>query len=260
MRLDKLATKIVITTAYLTLIQLSGCVSNSQVNRDNGYLVATSEITENVDRFINKSVLVRNDVSQTLGTKGFILDKDRLIDGQPILVINISEIPLKTFDDNTPEILVEGIVERLNLDRIKQKYSLNLESELYSQYEGKPVIIATSLIPSPDPEDLTANPEIYYDQQLAIKGEVDDVEDYGIFEIDEEQAFGGEDLLVVQYESQVRLNEKQTVIVYGVLRQFIVEELQRDYNLDWDSAIAAQIKAEHDQKPILVTNKIHLLR
>ena len=262
MRLDKLAIKVATIVAGFTLTQLSACVGNTTGDRDNysvNTLVDTGEITENTHRFIGRSVLIRNDVLQIIGNRGLILDKDRLIDGEPILVINMSETSIEISHDKTPEILIDGKVERFSKNSIEQKYDLNLESEIYGQYEGKPVIIATSLIMSPDPEDITANPEIYYNRPLAIKGEVDDVEDYGIFEIDEEQAFGGEDLLVVQFGSQAALNEEQTVIVYGVLRKFVMKELLQDYDLDWDSSIQTQIEAEHQQKPVLVTNKIQFL-
>ena len=259
MRLDKLVTKTAIVIICFALTQLSACLSTLETKKGSSYLVATGEITENVDRFIDKSILVRNDMTQRVGTRGLILDNDRLFDGEAILVIDISKTTWEIIGDKTPEILVDGKVERLNMERVKQKYKIELEPDAYARYEGKPVIIANSIIPSPDPEDLTANPEIYYGKSLAIKGEVDDVKDYGIFEIDEEKVFGGEDLLVLQPESEIQLIEEQTAIVYGVLRQFIIEDLERDYNLGWNSLTKAQIEAKYANKPVLVTNKIQLL-
>lgn len=250
----------VVIAALLSVAQLSACADSSKIDKDLGYLVDTAVITENVDRLIGKSVLVRNDVLQTIGKNGLILDKDRLLDGQPILVINTSEALLsETFlnlpsEDSTPEILIEGEVERFSLNSIEQRYDVNLEADLYRQHEGKPVIIATSIILSPDPEDLTANPEIYYDLPLAIKGEVDDVMEFGVFELDEEQAFGGEDLVVIQSGSKVQLYEEQTVIVYGRLRQFIAEEFEQDYDL-----VISKIEAEYDRQPVFVAQKIQVL-
>ncbi|MDJ0594732.1 MAG: hypothetical protein QNJ72_32945 [Pleurocapsa sp. MO_226.B13] len=80
MQLDKsLVTKtFLITSACFILTQLTACLSNSQLTSDNGYLVSVAEITENSDRFLGTSVLVRNDILQTIGTRGFILDKDCL--------------------------------------------------------------------------------------------------------------------------------------------------------------------------------------
>ena len=258
MQLDKLKS-IAIIIACLVSAQLWACVSTPEEQKDE-YLSATGEITENAARFIGKSVLVRNDVLETVGTTGFILDKDRLLDGEPLLVINTSTNVLKITDDETPEVVVDGKIKRLDINSIKQQYSLNLEPDLYSQYAGKLVIIATSVILSPDPEDITANPELYYDRPLAIKGEVDDVEAYGIFKIDEEKAFGGEDLIVIQPEPRILLNESQTVIVYGVVRQFIIEELERDYAVGWDLAAKTEIEAKYNQKPVFIANKIEVIK
>ena len=259
MQLDKLKFKIAVIAACFGVAGLSACISRSELNSESGYLTDIALITENSDRFIGKSVSVRNDVLQTIGTRGLILDNDRLFDGQPLLIINTSEVLLKSPDDRTPEVLIEGKVERFSLNTIAQKYSLDLESNLYSQYEGKPVIIAESLILSPDPEDLTANPEAYYDIPLAIEGEVDDVMANGIFELDEEKAFGGEDLLVIQSGQKTQLKEEQTVIVYGSLHQFEADELEQNYDLNWDSSVRSQIEAEYDRQPVFVSDKIQFL-
>ena len=259
MQLGKLKFEIAVIVACFSVAGLSACIGRSEVNSDSGYLTDIALITKNSDCFIGKSVSVRNDVLQIIGTKGLILDEDRLFDGQPILVINTSEVFLESSSDRTPEVLIEGKVERFNLNTIAQKYSLDLEFDLYSQYEGKPAIIATSLILSPDPEDLTANPQMYYNRPLAIKGEVDDVMANGIFELDEEKAFGGKDLLVIQSGQKTQLEKEQTVIVYGLLHQFVADELEKNYDLNWDSSLRSEIEAEYNQKPVFVTRKIQFL-
>ena len=248
--------------ACLTVVILSACANSSQspIAVEKGGLVDVAEITQNVESFIGQSVLVRNDVRETIGDRGLILDKDRVFSGETILVINTSKIPSIFSSDKTPEVLVSGKVERLTLSDLEPKYGLNLDSSLYTQYEGKPVIIATSLILSPDPEDLTRNPELYYGKHLAIKGEIEDIKSYGVFELDEERVFGGEDLLVVQLKPRIELEDEQTAIVYGVLRPLIAVELERDYDLGWDLSIQKQIEAEYSQKPVLVAEKIQLLK
>ena len=244
--------------AVVGIAQLSSC-SEGSVGKNPGYLLDTAEIVKNIDYYQGKSVTVRNDIIKTVGERGFVLDQNRLLKNRAILAINIAQ-QLKVFSDGpTPEVLVSGRVEQLNLSSIKREYGVSLEADLYHQYEGHPVIIATSILLSPDPEDLTAKPEIYYDQPLAIKGEVDDVISRGVFELDEEKVFGGEDLLVLQSNSQIQLYEEQTVIVHGILRQFVAEKFEQDYDLDWDLSTRSQLKAEYDQKPVLVTEKIILL-
>ncbi len=245
--------------AMLATITLSACVNSSPSKSNLSGLVDVAEITQNPESYIGRAVLVRNDILETIGERGFILDKDRAFSGDAILAIDISKTPMALSDKNTPEVLVKGKVERLTLASIQQQYNLNLNSELYTQYENQPVIMAEKLILSPDPEDLTQNPEAYYGQPLAIKGELEDLKSYGVFELDEEQAFGGEDLIVVQPKPRIELNEKQTAIVYGTLRPFIAVELEQDYDLGWDLSVQQQIEAEYSQKPVLVAQKIQLL-
>lgn len=257
----KVAKMSCLAIACFSIIFLSACVDNSTIKIAPSGLVDVATITENIDHFRGKSVLVRNDVLETIGDKGLILDKDRAFSGDSILVIDASETLLSfaTEKEKTPEVLVSGQIERLSLTDVKQKYNLNLDPNLYTQYENQPVIIADSLTLSPDPEDLTRNPEVYYGKPLAIKGELEDLQNYGIFELDEEQVFGGEDLLVVQLQPRIKLDQKQTAIVYGTLRPFIAVELERDYNLGWDLSLQKQIEAEFSQKPVLVAKKIQLL-
>lgn len=251
--------KFVLLAIASTLIFLSACSSNSSVAIDLNGLVDVADITQNAESYLGKTVLVRNDVIEAIGEKGLVLDKDRAFSGEPILVINISPMPSIFFNDKTPEVLVSGIVEQLNLTAIEQQYGLKLDRDLYNPYETKPVIIAQSLILSPDPEDLTNNPELYYGKSLAIEGELEDLKPYGIFELDEEQVFGGEDLLVVQPNPRIELNEEKNALVYGRLRPFIVIELERDYDLGWDLSIEKQIEAEYTQKAIFVAEKIQIL-
>lgn len=247
-------------TAIFTIAAISACSSSSTPAIDLSGLTDVAEITQNPESYIGRSVLVRNDVNKTIGERGLILDKDRAFGGDNILVIGISNVTLETTEESTPEILVEGIVERFTITDFQQKHDLNLDSNLYASYEDQPVIIAESLILSPDPEDLTKNPEAYYGKPLAIEGELEDLKGYGVFELDEEQAFGGEDLIVVQPKPRIKLNKEQTAIIYGKLRPFIAVELERDYDLGWDLSVRQEIEAEYSQKPVLVADKIQLLK
>ena len=247
--------------ACLLALIVSSCVNSSPatINIDPDSLVDVAAITQNLDSYINQTVLVRNDVVERIGERGLVLDHDRVFSGDDILVVSTVAIPRLFSRDQTPEVLVSGTVERFVLTELSAKYSIDLDFDLYAQYEDKPVIIAKSLIFSPDPEDLTHSPEMYYGQPLAIKGEIEDIRSYGVFELDEEQVFGGEDLLVLQLPPIIELKEEQMAIVYGKLRPFIVVELTQDYDLNWDLSVQKQIAAEYEQKPVLVTDNIQLL-
>ena len=250
---------IVKAIAMVAAIQLSGCADNSPPPDNQNYLTSTAEITENINFFLGKSVAVRNDVVETIGDRGLVLDRDRILSNEILLIIDTSETPFSFSGDRTPEIVVRGTVDRLNFNRLQQEFNLNLDRRLYAQYEGKPAIIATSTILSPDPEDLSDRPDLYYDLPLAVTGEVEDIDrQHNLFELDEEKAFGGEDLLVLHTKS-VELNEEQNVILYGALCFFVAEELERDYNLGWDLPTQKELEAKYSQKPVFVAEQIQIL-
>lgn len=244
----------------LIIMSLSACTNSSPPITDKNALVDVAEITENLESYLDKSVLVRNDVIKTIGERGLILDKDRAFSGDPILVIDVAKKPLEISTQDTPEVLVRGEVKKLSLAGLQENYNLKLDSNLYKKYEEKPVIIADSLILSPDPEDLTQNPQAFYGKPLAIEGELEDIKNYGVFELDEEQVFGGEDLVVVQPKPRIKLKDEQRAIVYGTLRPFVVAELERDYELDWNLSIQQELEAEYSHKPVFVADKIQILK
>ena len=246
--------------ALLAVASLSSCITSVDIENDPNGLVDVAEITQNPESYRGKSVLVRNDVIKIIEASSFILDEDRAFSGEPILVIDTSQMPWKFSEESTPEVILAGTVERLIFTKLESKYGLNLDRNLYSQYQNQPVIIADSVILSPDPEDLTRSPQTYYGKPIAVKGEIEDLTDYGVFELDEEQAFGGEDLAVVQLQPRVKLAEEQMAIVYGKLRPFIAVELEREYGLKWDLSVQQQLTAKYSQKPVFVADKIQLLK
>lgn len=260
LQIKKIKKILTILFASQALITLSACENSEQtITKKNG-LVDVAEITQNVNNFMGKSVLVRNDILEKIGARGFILDKDQVFRGKKILVIDPSKNPLTFSNNKTPEVLVKGTVEKLNLSKIETKYSLTLDPELYEKYETKPVIIAEFIMLSPDPGDLNHDFEFYNNKPLAIKGEIEAVKNYGIFTLDEERVFGKKDLIVVQPKPRIKLKEDETVIVYGTLRPLVAVELAQTYNLDWDSSTQEKIEVEYSQKYILVANKIQLIK
>ena len=167
-------------SAIFTIATISACADSSPPAVNKSGLVDVAEITHNIESYIGQTVLVRNDVIQTIGERGSILDKDRAFSGETIIVIDTAKVPLELAEENTPEVLVKGEVKRLTLADIQQQYNITLNSNIYSKYENQPAIIAESLTLSPDPEDLTQNLEAYYVQPLAIKGELEDLKSYGV--------------------------------------------------------------------------------
>ncbi|MDJ0594733.1 MAG: hypothetical protein QNJ72_32950 [Pleurocapsa sp. MO_226.B13] len=43
------------------------------------------------------------------------------------------------------------------------------------------------------------------------------------------------------------------------MRQFIAEDFEEDYDLDWDLAVKSDLEAEYNRKPVFVAKKIQFL-
>lgn len=246
------------TIALSTVVFLSACIGTPKVSKDEklSQYLTTGQISENIEIMKGKTVSVRNDVEELIEKTAFTLDKDQLFGGETILVIDVSQESVRPLYKKGMEVLVKGKVEQFFLAQIKQKYNLELDSSIYRKYEGKPTIIAQSVLPSPDPGDVTSEPQIYYNKLLAIEGEVEDIVTPGIFELDEEQVFGGEDLLVIAIKPNNKIQEDENVVVTGVLRPFVMAEFERDYKLNWDLSVKKEIEAEYSNKPVFVAQEV----
>ena len=225
---------------------------------DEAEVVVQDQLSGRADGFIGKTISLRGEVRATIGDTSFLIEDERLFGGADILIINIGE-PITILDGDESDVQVIGIVRQLVLADLERDYGIKLDPELYGEYENRPIIIAQIVVLAPGPGELTSSPEKYYDQRIAVTGEVDDILSSNIFTLDEEQFFGGEDLLVIYPNAMAQAEDDQEVIVTGVLRRYGKEAFERDYALDWSDSVQAKIDAEYADKPILIADDIHRL-
>ncbi|NJM23928.1 MAG: hypothetical protein HC836_25875 [Richelia sp. RM2_1_2] len=154
-------------------------------------------------------------------------------------------------------IQVTGIVRNLVVADIEREYNLTLDRQYYTDYENKPAIIAQSMALAPDPGDITKNPQKYYNQRLAVTGEIEDIQNANIFTLDEEKLFGATDLLVLNPQPKVAVQDDQFVAVTGVLRPFVLADFEREYDLGWDLQLKQSIEAEYSTKPVFVADSVY---
>ncbi|MBC1239767.1 hypothetical protein [Nostoc sp. 2RC] len=243
----------------LSAVVLGACENNLErkaaVPENN---VTTEEVTNNTNQLIGQTVTVRSTPIKKLGPSTFTVSDKQFFGSEPILVVNASG---KTFtlptDTNTP-IQATGPVRKFVIADINRDYNLGLDPNLYKEYETQPAIIAQSLALAPKPGELTTNPNLYYGKNLAVTGEVENIRNANSFTLDEDKLFGGQDLLVIRAGTPKRtVKEGEKVAVTGVLRPFVVAELEREYNLKWDLTVQKQLEAEYRNKPVLVATEVY---
>ncbi|MEM8505945.1 MAG: hypothetical protein AAF716_22685 [Cyanobacteria bacterium P01_D01_bin.1] len=238
-----------------SLMVLSAC--NNTLTPEQEANVTTEELAEGTEGLVGQEVSVRSEVEQIVGDDAFLIDDDRLLGGDDILVINATGEPFTLIDGDDTDVQVTGTVQNFDTAALSEEYNLVLESDVFADYEGRPAVIAESLALSPDPGDVTSDPDKYYNKQIAIQGEINEELSPTSFTLAEHQLFNNEDLLVITPAAAPITQTNEEVVVTGVLRPYIEADFERDYDLNWDLSTQEQIEAEYSEKPVFVADSVY---
>lgn len=229
-------------------------VDSAEDAREN---VTSEEISDNFSAYVGQEVTIRQDIEETVGNYAFLLDEDQLFGGEEILVINTSNSPLELVDSDDTDVQVTGEVREFVFADLEREFTLGLEPDLFVDYEGRPVILARSIALSPDPGEVTDDPEQYYYRRIAIEGEISSIESSDRLTLEDETLFGGEGLLVISPQGAVVGQVGEDVAITGTLRPYVTAEFERDYDLTWDLDLQQQIEAEYENRPVFVADEIY---
>ncbi|MGB3573345.1 MAG: hypothetical protein WBA01_14980 [Phormidesmis sp.] len=245
--------------ASLTVV--SACAETPQettTSEEAAENVTTEEVSDGAEGLIGQTVSLRAEVEEVVDDTSFLIEDDQVFGGEDILVINASGEPFVLADGDDTEVQITGEVQQLVSADVETQYGLALDPTVYADYEDRPVVVAQSIALSPDPGDLTSNPEDYYNQRIAVAGEVEDKLSPTTFTLDEEELFGGDDLLVItQGDATPETQDGEEVTVTGVLRPYVKAEFDTDYDLDWDLSVQEQVEAEYSEKPVFVADGVY---
>lgn len=232
-------------------------VGETEVSEATQNNVTTGDLTENLSAYLGQTVTVREEAEEVIGEAAFLLDEDQLFGGEEVLVINASGEGLFLADGDDTEVQVTGEVRELVIADLETEYGLDLDPELYAEYEQQPVIVAESLALAPDPEDLTDEPELYYGRRIAVNAEVEELWTADTMSVDGDALFGDDDLLVINPNATLDFVEDEEVVMTGVLQPFVASDVETEYNLTWDLDLREQIEAEYTERPVLVADEVY---
>ena len=214
------------------------------------------ELSEGEDVVVGEEVTVRGEATEIDPGISFVMQEEGFLEGDEVLVINVSDKTLPEGVDDLP-LQVTGEVGTLVLADVEREYGLDLDPELYVDYESQPVILAKNMVLSPEIEDVSESPENYYGMEIALQGEVDEIRSAYSFTLVEDELFQGDELLIINATGEAIPEEEEAVVVTGMVRPFIKAEFDRDYDLTWDLDVQEQIEAEYTEKPVLVVDSIY---
>jgi hypothetical protein len=110
-----------------------------------------------------------------------------------------------------------------------------------------------------DVEDVVEDTAQLIGETVTVTGEVE--EDYGIntFVIEEIGEIFGDQVLVINTAATEPILEEQNVRVTGEVRELVLAEFERDYDLTWEGDILQTIEAEYVGKPVIVADAVEVL-
>jgi hypothetical protein len=215
--------------------------------------VTTEEVADQTNELIGQTVTVRAEPGEKIAPATFTIKDDDFFGGEEVLIVNSTGKPFVLPEGDNLEVQVTGKVAKFVLADVERDYGLDLDPNLYVEYENKSAIIAQSVILAPEPGEITENPSQYYGQRLAVTGEVEDVVSPTAFTLDEDELFGASDLLVLTQKTQKAAKDGETVAVTGVLRPFVVADIERDFDIDLDP----KLQVEYENKPVFIADAIY---
>ena len=219
--------------------------------------VTTEEVAEDTEDLIGQTVTIRSNALEQIEPAAFTVADQEFFGGEDIVVVNATGAPFVLPEDDT-EVQVTGEVAQFVLADIESEYRLDLDPNLYVEYSDKPAIIAQSLAIAPEPGEIAEDPSQYYGETLAVTGEIETVYGENTFTLDEEELFGGEDLLViVTNPTEAPIEDGESVAATGELRSFVIADLERDYDLTWDLDVQEQLEVEYSERPVLVVEQVY---
>lgn len=227
--------------------------------------VTIDEVVDNPGSYAGRLVTLRSEAEKTDSPYSFRLDDNDGIslfgldfDDDEVLVFDTSGVPFTLPEEDDIDVQVTGVVRTFILADIERELGVDLDPDLYVDYENKPVIFARSIALAPEPGEVTDDPKQFYGRAIAVEGEVDEIYSPVAFTLNDSDLFEGEDLLVINAVPEQVIEEDQNVVVVGELRpRLVVADIERDYVLGWDLELQRKLEVEYRQKPVLIVREVY---
>lgn len=239
----------------LTALLVPGCDFGTA---DQGGTTETAQdVVNDRDDLIGQRITIRNTVDETVGNNGFIVNTE---DGNRLLVINATGAPFQVSDRDVP-IQASGTVDMFSAQQIQNQYGVQLDPNLFADYDNQPVLVAASMALAPNPRNFYDAPQgTFENQQIAVEGEVRLLEytnnAFALFEEGWVNDVGVLVLGVDQYLQGVPIEEGENVAVTGQARQ-VNEQVLREANLGWDDGQIQEFVQRYTDRPVIIADGVY---
>jgi hypothetical protein len=207
--------------------------------------------TSELQTQIGESFYFRAQFQRQLSDAIFVVQEDGEENWGEVLVVNRSDRAFQVPGDSETPMWIYGTVEELTPAELEDN---NVSETDQATYEGQPVIAAEIISLVPSPETLANNPEVFLNQHVTVYGKVQPVEAENTFILEEPNLFGGKGVILVQGAGAdlSAVQDEENAVVAGILRPYVIADLQEEYDLTWDLELQQELEADYEQQPVIV--------
>lgn len=173
-----------------------------------------------------------------------------------ILVLNSSDQSFRVPAGEETPIWILGEVRTLTAEDLE---SNSVPPEQQAELEGEAVVVAESVTLAPEPEELVENAEAFLNQEVTVFGNVELTDNPDTFVVENPGLFQGKGVVVIEGEGAdlFKAVDNQRTAVSGVLRSYVIADLEKEYGLVWDLSLREKIEAEFQQSPVVIATGVY---
>ncbi len=232
--------------------------------------VSVADVTDNPDELYGKQITLSGLVTEVVGPNAVAIGGDEFIGGEPVLILGAKKLPqiVEGLPEGEPfevqqQDLVQatGTLREFNVSEVENDIGYELDDNLFSDWEGEPVLVADSFVLSPQQDETTTQqgidvglpiivdePEEFYGQNVTVSGAVAQIIDPNSFVIVDQQAAQDEELfdadsgtlaeqgvlVTTSGGTGPNLTERMTVQVTGTLQQFDAATFEQELGIGFE--------------------------
>lgn len=217
--------------------------------------VTSEDVSQNPEELLGQTVTIRGEINDRLTTNVVELESEGFFNGEEILVVLPETFALPAEDDIADNIQITGEVRQFTAEEAQQ-LNLTIPETDYADHEGKPLIVAETAALSPSPNELSDNPDAFYNQTIALEGGIEELGP-NTYRLTSPGLGGGDILVLSQQPLQENPENLDTVVVTGEASPFDPAALQQQYG--WDTELQQQLEQDYADRPVVVANEIYPL-
>lgn len=236
---------------------LTACSEPSfQQNSDGSVESVEPSESSKLARLENQTIVLHGSFQEQIKDGLFVIEDDSGKDLDNVLVLNESGRSFAVPADSETPIWVVGEVRPL-----VQDLGEPVETVEGISYDSQFAIYADRITLAPSPEELVENPEVFYDQEVTVYGEIEQVEAENTFILRSPGLFSSDGIIVIGSGTIdiAAVEDGTKAAASGILRPYVIAELEKDYALSWDLSVQQRLEADYRSTPVLITDLISVV-